>query len=39
MFQRVKSAIKNYLSELDAIDAGQRIDQRIEKFNKMGVWV
>jgi acetyl-CoA carboxylase carboxyl transferase subunit alpha len=38
MFETVKSAIKNYLSELDAIEPNQRIDQRIEKFNKMGVW-
>jgi acetyl-CoA carboxylase carboxyl transferase subunit alpha len=39
MFETVKSAIKNYLSELDAIEPNQRIDQRIEKFNRMGVWV
>jgi acetyl-CoA carboxylase carboxyl transferase subunit alpha len=39
MFQRVKAAIKNYLAELDAFHPDERINQRIEKFNKMGVWV
>lgn len=39
MFLRVKSAIKNYLAELDSLHPDERIDKRIEKFNKMGVWV
>lgn len=39
MFQRVKEKIQSYLSELDPKDPKQRIDERIEKFNSMGVWV
>src|SRR5690606_6170485 len=38
MFGVVKKHIKKYISELQAIDPNKRIDQRIDKFNKMGVW-
>ena len=38
MFGIVKNYIKNYISELKTINAAQRIEDRIEKFNKMGVW-
>jgi len=38
MFSIVKKKIKSYLKELNAIDANQRINDRIEKFSKMGVW-
>lgn len=38
MFNTVKSHIKNYLSELEALSPETRINQRIEKFSKMGVW-
>ena len=38
MFGIVKKHIKKYISELQSIDPNKRIDQRIEKFNKMGVW-
>jgi acetyl-CoA carboxylase carboxyl transferase subunit alpha len=38
MFERVKGKIKGYLAELDPKDPKQRIDERIEKFNSMGVW-
>ena len=38
MFGIVKKYIKNYISELKTIDPAQRIEDRIEKFNKMGVW-
>jgi acetyl-CoA carboxylase carboxyl transferase subunit alpha len=38
MFQSVKKALKKYLKELDAIAPNDRINQRIEKFNSMGVW-
>ena len=38
MFVSVKKAIKKYIKELEEIDPDKRIDQRIEKFNKMGVW-
>ncbi len=38
MFERVKGKIKSYLAELDPKNAKQRIDERIEKFNSMGVW-
>lgn len=38
MFATVKKHIKKYISELESIDPNKRIDQRIEKFNKMGVW-
>ncbi len=39
MFARVKEKIKGYLAELDKKGVDQRIDERIEKFNSMGVWV
>lgn len=38
MFSILKKKIIGYLKELDAIEPSDRIDQRIEKFNKMGVW-
>jgi acetyl-CoA carboxylase carboxyl transferase subunit alpha len=38
MFERVKGKIKGYLAELDPKDPKQRINERIEKFNSMGVW-
>jgi acetyl-CoA carboxylase carboxyl transferase subunit alpha len=38
MFERVKGKIKGYLNELDSKDPKTRIDERIEKFNSMGVW-
>ncbi len=37
-FENVKAKIKSYLEELDPKDAKQRVNERIEKFNKMGVW-
>ena len=38
MFERVKGKIKGYLAELDPKDPKKRINERIEKFNSMGVW-
>ena len=38
MFERVKVKIKDYLKELDPIEPKQRVHDRIEKFNSMGVW-
>jgi len=38
MFDTIKKKIKSYLKELKAVDAQKRIDNRIEKFSKMGVW-
>ena len=38
MFMSVKAKIKDYLKELDAKKPEQRIEERIEKFNSMGVW-
>jgi acetyl-CoA carboxylase carboxyl transferase subunit alpha len=38
MFNIVKNSIKGYLAELETIAPEKRIDNRIEKFNKMGVW-
>lgn len=38
MFGIVKDKIKSYLKELKAVDPETRINNRIEKFNKMGVW-
>jgi len=38
MFERVKGKIKEYLKELDPIEPKQRVHDRIEKFNSMGVW-
>ncbi|WP_343748140.1 acetyl-CoA carboxylase carboxyltransferase subunit alpha [Fluviicola sp.] len=37
-FQNVKTKIIQYLAELDKKDPEQRIEDRIEKFNSMGVW-
>ncbi len=37
-FATVKKYILKYLKELDAIKPDERINQRIDKFNKMGVW-
>ena len=39
VFQSVKSSILRYLKELDALSSDDRIALRIEKFNKMGVWI
>lgn len=38
MFAIVKTAIKKYVKELEKMDPDKRINERIEKFNKMGVW-
>lgn len=38
MFTIVKNSIKKYISELKDQDPTKRINDRIEKFNKMGVW-
>ena len=38
MFSIVKKKIKSYLKELKSLDANQRINDRIQKFSKMGVW-
>jgi len=38
MFNIVKNAIKGYLAELEPQAPEKRIEDRIEKFNKMGVW-
>jgi acetyl-CoA carboxylase carboxyl transferase subunit alpha len=37
-FGNVKQAILSYLKELDQQTPEKRINDRIEKFNKMGVW-
>ncbi|MBU2019248.1 MAG: acetyl-CoA carboxylase carboxyltransferase subunit alpha [Bacteroidetes bacterium] len=37
-FANVKKSILEYLKELDPIAPEKRINQRIEKFSKMGVW-
>ena len=37
-FENVKKSILTYLDELDKIAPEKRIEQRIEKFCKMGVW-
>lgn len=37
-FANVKKAILGYLKELDPIEPKKRINDRIEKFSKMGVW-
>jgi acetyl-CoA carboxylase carboxyl transferase subunit alpha len=39
IFSIVKEKIKAYLSELSEYSPEQRIHNRIEKFNKMGVWL
>ncbi len=38
MFASVKKAIKKYIKELTPIDPDKRIEERVEKFSKMGVW-
>lgn len=38
MFSILKNKIKGYIKELNEIDAQKRIDDRIDKFCKMGVW-
>lgn len=38
MFSILKDKIKSYIKELNKIDPETRIDQRIDKFCKMGVW-
>jgi acetyl-CoA carboxylase alpha subunit len=38
MFGIVKKHIKKYIKELEVLSPEVRINDRIEKFNKMGVW-
>lgn len=38
IFESVKKYIKKAVQQLEAISPEERIDQRIDKFNKMGVW-
>jgi acetyl-CoA carboxylase carboxyl transferase subunit alpha len=38
MFEILRGKIGTYLKELDAQDPSKRIEDRIEKFCKMGVW-
>jgi acetyl-CoA carboxylase carboxyl transferase subunit alpha len=38
IFSIVKKKIKEYLKELEPKTPDQRIEERIEKFNSMGVW-
>ena len=38
MFTIVKNSIKSYLTELENVAPEKRINDRIEKFSKMGVW-
>jgi len=38
MFAIVKKNIKKYITELEILSPEVRINDRIEKFNKMGVW-
>ena len=38
MFSIVKEKVKEYIKKLEAIKPDERVEQRIEKFNKMGVW-
>ena len=38
MFSIVKEKVKEYIKQLEAIKPNERVEQRIEKFNKMGVW-
>ena len=38
IFERVKKYIKKAVQELEAISPEKRIESRIDKFNKMGVW-
>lgn len=37
-FSSVKKYLKKTIDELEKIDANKRIDERIDKFCKMGVW-
>ncbi len=39
IFENVKKSIKSYIKELSPIDPSQRIEDRIEKFSKMGFWL
>ncbi|MDG1350920.1 MAG: acetyl-CoA carboxylase carboxyltransferase subunit alpha [Crocinitomicaceae bacterium] len=38
IFERVKKYIKKAVQELETIDPEERINQRVDKFNKMGIW-
>jgi acetyl-CoA carboxylase carboxyl transferase subunit alpha len=38
MFATVKKNIKKYIKELEGQAPEKRINDRIEKFNKMGYW-
>lgn len=38
MFEILRGKLKGYLQELDAKNAEERINARIEKFNQMGYW-
>jgi acetyl-CoA carboxylase carboxyl transferase subunit alpha len=38
MFSIVKEKVKEYIKKLEAIKPDERVEHRIEKFNKMGVW-
>jgi acetyl-CoA carboxylase alpha subunit len=38
MFSIIKEKVKEYIKKLEAIKPDERVEQRIEKFNKMGVW-
>lgn len=38
IFETVKKHILGYLKELKKVDSEKRIDNRIKKFSKMGVW-
>jgi acetyl-CoA carboxylase carboxyl transferase subunit alpha len=38
IYSTVKEHIKSYIQELKTKTPDQRIEERIEKFNKMGVW-
>lgn len=38
IFANVKKSLKKYIKDLQQVDPEQRIEERIEKFNKMGVW-
>lgn len=38
IFQTVKGKIIDYLNELDPISPEKRVEDRINKFDKMGVW-
>ena len=38
MFSIVKEKVKEYIKKLEAIKPDERVEQRIEKFNKMGIW-